>query len=53
MIFSPTQAAPGSAAGVGGEAEETRCGTDTDPIVSEEEEESDDEGRRGRERGRG
>ena len=41
LIFSPTQAAPA----VGGEVEESGCGTDTDPIIiidSEEEEEEEE-----------
>ena len=46
LFFSATQAAPGSAAAVGGDVEESGCGTDTDPIIiidSEEEEEAEEE----------
>ena len=44
VTFSATQAALGSAAAVGGDVEESGCGTDTDPIIiidSEEEEEEE------------
>ena len=46
LFFSATQTAPGSAAAVGGDVEESGCGTDTDPIIiidSEEEEEEVEE----------
>ena len=46
LFFSATQTAPGSAAAVGGDVEESGCGTDTDPIIiidSEEEEEVEEE----------
>ena len=51
LIFSPTQAAPA----VGGEVEESGCGTDTDPIIiidseeEEEEEEKESDGEQGEE----
>ena len=48
LIFSPTQAAPA----VGGDVEESGCGTDTDPIIiiDSEEEEEEEEKERGGER---
>ena len=49
MFFSATQAAPRSTAAVGGDVEESGCGTDTDPIIiidSEEEEEKESDGER-------
>ena len=52
LIFSPTQAAPA----VGGEVEESGCGTNTDPIIiidSEEEEEEEEKESDGERRGGG